>query len=106
MGTVDIECYLIVKAVLRGSGEQAYVFRSSARLSKKAPRLEPGEVPIHLTLALPCSLFQRPSLRATVTVPADKAAPAVIDATVSENIVEQIRAATGLNVTLVVQGPE
>lgn len=38
------------------------------RLSKRQPKLEPGEVPMEVSVIVPKALFRRPSLSATLTV--------------------------------------
>ena len=106
MRTVDLSCYLIVSATLRGSGADAWCSKSSARLTMRSPSLEPGEVPVRISLTLPVALFQRPSLEASIKVPESSAGQPVISADVQSGIAEAIRAATGMDVRLTVEGPE
>lgn len=106
MRTVDISFYVAISATLRGSGDGVYCHRSSARLTKNKPSLDANEVPVRINLSLPISLFQRPSLEASISIPEDSVTPPEISADVQSGIAEAIRAATGFNVRLRVEAPE
>lgn len=73
------------------------------RVAAKQPNLEAGEVAIHLSVSLPQALFQRPMLRASVIVPADKVTPTTIDASVAHNIAELVRQELDLNMRIVIE---
>ena len=70
------------------------------RLSAKPPALARGEVAMRLSISVPKSLFEIPALRASVTIPPEAVAPALIDATVIDNVQEVLRQQTGLDVVV------
>lgn len=67
-------------------------------------RRRAGEIALKLHIEVPASLFERPELQAKIVVP--DATPAVIDATVAENITNIIRRETGVDVKLTVESPD
>ncbi len=78
----------------------------AVRLASRNPALRPGEVPVYLTLTLPEQLFQKPQLRATISVGETQVPPAQVIAEVVGNIEEQLRKALGVEVKLTVEAPE
>jgi hypothetical protein len=74
----------------------------SVRVADKQPTLQPGEVATRQTLSVPSTLFEWPQLKASLTIPADKVAPAEITADVIDNIADAIRQAGGVDVKVTV----
>lgn len=99
MPTVNIDCYLIVKAEIATSGHQRG--RASIRVAKGKPRLDSNEVAIKLNLQIPSALFTRPSITAEIKIPEDSA-PFEITADVQDNIASAIKEISGLDVRLTV----
>lgn len=85
-------------------GRRSWTLR--VRLATRSPSLRPGEVPVYVSVSLPDALFEKPTLRATITVDDVQVPPARITADVQANIVEQLRQALGVDVKLVVEVPE
>jgi hypothetical protein len=92
--------YLIVRR--RGNRYKAL----TVRVAERAPTLQPGEVPIYLTVTLPDALFEKPTLRAQVKVEDGKVPPTLITAEVAENIAEQLQKLLGVEVKISVEAPE
>jgi hypothetical protein len=102
---VDLSFYVVVGATLRGSGSSTYCHRAAVRVAKNKPTLAPNEVPVRIHLSLPLSLFQRPSLEASISVPAENVSAPLIDADVQQNIAKAIRDAIGMDVRITVGEP-
>lgn len=75
------------------------------RASNNLPKLAAGEIMLELNLRLPVALFERPALRADVTVPADRVSAPVIDATVVNNIQAELERTLGVKIELSVVEP-
>lgn len=101
MSTVELNCYLIVKAkVVEG---RSYVDgKPTVRVSKNKPRTEANEVAIKINLELPIGLFKRPQIVANISVPPDTS-PTTITAEVQDNIANAIRESSGMDVRIVVE---
>lgn len=95
MSTVAVEFYLIIGQRISSYGWTEG--KPSVRTSKGKPVCEAHEVPLFVSLNLPLSVFQRPALKATITVP-DSSVPAVIESTVQENITALLKEQLGVNV--------
>jgi hypothetical protein len=80
--------------------------KGAARVVKARPSLGFDEVSIAMNLELPDSLFQKPLLTASVTVPAKSVAPTVIDTQMVNNIQDAIKQSTGIEVKLTIDGGE
>lgn len=93
--------YLCIKKRQNAAYDKPLTFRVAA----KQPRLESGEIAVQVTVELPRVLFQRPMLKASVTVPADSVSPATIEADVAENIGETIRQNLGIDMHITVGEP-
>lgn len=76
------------------------------RISHRQPSLETGEVAIQVNVSLPRVLFQKPILKASVTVPADGLSPAVVEADVINNIEDTIRQNLGIEMTITLGAKE
>lgn len=76
------------------------------RMTRKVPALQPGEVAIRVDLQLPEALFVRPTLKATITVPADQVSRPTINAAVVENIREVLQQQLGVNLRIALVEPE
>jgi hypothetical protein len=86
------EFYLVVKK------KNGWMSRLAARLSLKAPAIKAGEVPVKLTIRVPETLFERPQLQATVTIPPECVTPPVLDAKVMDNVREVLQKQTGMDI--------
>jgi hypothetical protein len=91
---LSINFYAIVKADISKAGHLEGV--AGVRVTKNKPNVDANEVPIKMTLEIPMSMFNRPTLETTITIP--EHLPGKIDAKVSDKIVEEIRKATGFEV--------
>jgi hypothetical protein len=67
-----------------------------ARITTGKPDLKWDEVTMLLSVNVPDLLFQRPSLKAEITIPEEAAGPEEIKSTVVEDVREAIKTATGL----------
>lgn len=76
---------------IRGGGYLVMNERGKTRLAVKYPKLKAGEIVVHLSIAVPHSLFVRPVLSVTATLPAD-AALSAITVDVSAELAEAVRA--------------
>ena len=74
----------------------------SARLTTRAPSLQPDEVAIEVTVKVPDGLFKRPALKATVEVPEALVSRPVIEAEVMDNIKMELEKQTGLDIAIAV----
>ena len=74
----------------------------TCRVTKTAPSLQCGEVPVKLSVRLPAALFQRPQLTALVTVN-DDIAPLEIEAEVRENIAEDLKKHLGADAQVLIE---
>ena len=77
-----------------------YARKLKARLAVRPPKLAAGEVSLSLSISVPRSLFARPALSATITVPACDEPKAVIDADVMDNIAETLTEQLGMRVVV------
>jgi hypothetical protein len=73
--------------------------KPTVRTTKTAPKLDPHEVPVWVTLELPEGLFKRPRLAVAIKVP-DEQAPIRITPDVQSNIADLISQQLGVNVTI------
>lgn len=96
--TMTEDFYLIVSKGQRGRS-------LSVRVAARTPSLKVGEVAMSVTLRLPSTLFEKPQLKASITVPDDKVSAPVISAEVAANIGEIVKQQTGLDLTIMVQVP-
>ena len=76
-----------------------------ARLTTKKPSLTPGEVALDLRVSLPETLFKRPQLKASITVPESAVSAPVLDAKVLDNVREVLEQQTGMRVDVAVIDP-
>src|SRR5579859_2345928 len=79
--------------------------RLSGRMLKSMPRLRREEVALQLSIELPDALFKRPSLTASVVVPASSISVPVIDAQVIDNIRNAVLRDVGIDLTIAVVEP-
>lgn len=97
--TIDGEFYLIASKASRPWNSL------HVRVTQKNPSLAAGEVAVHVKLKLPASLFTKPSLNATITVPADSVPAPTITAEVASNIAEIVKQQTGVDLHITVEAP-
>lgn len=81
-------------------------FELEARITKRSPALQGGEVAMALKVEVPEAIFMRPSLRAAVTVAPSAVSPPVIETQVVDNVAELLRATFGCDVRITVEQPE
>lgn len=77
----------------------------STSITVNQPRLEASSIAILLEINVPKAIFRKPQLRAVVNIPAEAGAPAEIDASVTEDMVDAVRQATGLTLQINVVQP-
>lgn len=70
------------------------------RLSLKKPRLDPGEVAIKLDVELPNSLFEKPTLKASIQIDERKVTAREVSAEVIDNIEQVVMEQCGINLTI------
>lgn len=73
-------------------------WRTTVRTTKSQPFLGSNEIAFKLNLDLPDSLFTKPQLEASISVPESAASATVIEAETIDNVAEAIKTATGLDV--------
>ena len=78
----------------------------SMRLTKGQPSINWDEVSIKINVVLPNELFNRPRLKADITIPKEAALPTEITAETVEDCKEAIKQATGLEMSITVVKPE
>ena len=78
--------------------------RGSVKATSKRVSLKPDEVAISVRLSLPDALFERPQLKAVLTVPDDKVFPHQIDVEVVDDIRQVIAGMTGMDINIVLEG--
>lgn len=71
-----------------------------ARISNKAPALEVGEVAITLNVKVPATLFTKPQIQATVSIPENAVTPPVLNAEVLDNVREVLEQRTGMDISV------
>jgi len=74
--------------------------------NRSYPPVHSGEVLVEIEVDIPKELFNRPQLRAQISVPEDSVTPYVIEAETKDNIEQAIKNATGLIVSLEVIDPK
>lgn len=72
----------------------------NTRLTTGYPALAPGEIAMELRITVPVTLFQKPMLKAEITVPLDHNPTIKLQAETVGNITEAIRQATGLEIVV------
>ena len=72
----------------------------SARITAKKPDLKWNEISMKLDISLPDSLFQKPYLEASITIPEEAAVPSLITSEVVENVKEAINMSTELELNV------
>jgi hypothetical protein len=97
MSKLAVGCYLIVGQKFRDSGYSEG--KPSVRTTKTRPTCEPHEVAVWIKLELPHSLFKRPSLSATISVPEDQE-PISITPEVQQNIARVIQEQMGITLNI------
>lgn len=99
MKTLKNESYLVVSADYGRCSKQPMGLKLprivSAR-SGKTPSLKTGEIAIKLTVSLPAALFQKPTLRASISVDEGSVTAQTVDAEVVNNIVDIVQENCGI----------
>lgn len=91
---MKIESYLVVNE------------RGTTKITKNPPSLNHDEICLQLNLDIPNKLFKKPLLTADIKIPDGAVSSPTINATVIENIEEEIRKQVGVHVQLTVVSPE
>lgn len=97
-GLLTDRFYLAISRRDRGTGLIAGITRSM-------PRLARGEVALALDLKIPAAIFESPTLRASIEVPADAVKAPVIDSIVLDNIKQVMSQQLGVNLEISVVEP-
>lgn len=87
-----LDKYLIVSAQGRG-----YRRTLKAELREREPQLDGNSIAIHLKVDIPDALFDRPTLEAKMTLPAEAVPKVKITPEITSNIESIIKERTGLN---------
>jgi len=88
-------CFLTIGT----NGQSNWPSLNIPRITKNKPALGPNEVCIKIEIALPETLFTRPSIEARIAVPEDSVIPPVVSMDVIDNI-QEIAAQQGLQLTI------
>lgn len=80
--------------------------KATIRVGKSQPALKPNEIAFKLNIELPDALFTKPTLQASISVPASAVSPVVIEPLVIDNIQDTIKQQTGIDVKLSVEKVE
>lgn len=100
MSNISAGFYLAISAASGRGGKQV-----NFRLTDRPPTLQPGEVSMYVNMSIPRALFQKPTLKAEITVPADAVSEPTISAEVKNNIAEIVKQQTGLDLTITISKP-
>ncbi len=78
----------------------------SFRITMRPPALAADEIAMRVCVKLPDAIFRKPMLEATVEVPMDAVTPPSLDATVLDNVREELTRRLGIDMTIaVVESP-
>ncbi len=80
--------------------------KGACRITASRPGLGWDEISIALELNLPNALFERPRLKAKITIPDEAVRTEIIDSVITDNVQEAIEKATGLTFSIDVIQPE
>jgi len=80
---------------------RSHLWKPQARLSVNKPSVSPCEVAVKIEVNLPETLFIRPALEASITVPDNAVTPPKIDMEISDRIQELIVQNLGFDVRVV-----
>jgi hypothetical protein len=69
-------------------------------MTKESPALASNEIAVKVSLEIPDAIFDKPTLQANITIPAEAVSKPVINAEVIDNVQEVIKQNTGFNVKL------
>lgn len=75
----------------------------TTKTTKSKPALDWNEIAIHVKLDLPDSLFRKPQLNATISVPESAVEPREITAEMQDNIKDAIEVSTGMEIRLSIE---
>ena len=93
-------CFLVVGVTRRSPWLELKQPRIMSAKNNRTPALKEGEVAIRLNISLPEALFEQPSFKATIEVPAESVTGPLVDAETINNITELVAQSTGLTLTL------
>lgn len=100
---ITVECHLVLKPRIEKWAGENRVKNVSVETRAKRPSMGPHDQSLKLTLSVPESLFFKPALEATISVPEDQAPP-VITPELQANIAQAIKDQMGI--TLHITAPE
>jgi hypothetical protein len=89
---MQISQYIIIKKKNKWS--------YGSRMTKESPALASNEIAVKVSLEIPDAIFDKPTLQANITIPAEAVSKPVINAEVIDNVQEVIKQNTGFNVKL------
>jgi len=97
---MKLKCYLVVQGrpAKYGIEKQNRRDPGNLKVTKSKPNTDSDEITIALDLDIPDSLFIKPALNVSISVPEGSPHGGEIDADVADNIAEVIRQQTGLTV--------
>ncbi len=105
MRTVESEFYLVLSPKMAVYDKDHIAGLAIPKISKGSPTLGRNEVVMKLKIEVPESLFLKPSLEASIVVPADKVSSTVITPEIQENIREVVKQSTGLDLSITLINP-
>ena len=99
---MKLKCYLVVqgKKPKYGLNRETEREAGAIRLTKTKPSTASDEIAVCLDIEIPNSLFIKPTLQASVSVPEGSPHGGVITADVADNIADIIRQQTGFSVNV------
>ena len=107
MSTVNQEFYLTLSPrTIACYGKGEVIGMNIPKITKNAPNLNRNEICMKLNIDVPVSLFLKPSLEASITVPPDCISPVIITPEIQDNIKDIIKQNTDLDLNITVVGQE
>ena len=94
---MQLTCYLVVQGV-RVNNFSSVRKAGSIQVRKAKPGTNHDELAIRLAIDIPDSLFEKPTLSVTASVPPETGSGPEITAEVQESIADLIRSQLGVNV--------
>jgi len=86
------------------TGSRGSLERDGLRVAAKKPATKQNQIAINVVLDIPDSLFTKPALKASITLPQGQARESVITADVASNIAEIIQQQLGVRLEITEKG--
>lgn len=93
--------YLVVQGK-RTRLSHSPIATGTIRVAKRKPPVKADEIAVRIQMEIPDAFFLKPTLQASLSLPAGKPMGAVIDCQVRDNIAQAIEKISGLQVHLTV----